>query len=291
MKKKIILASSILAGAIIYELYKDASNYGREIIYRERFYENSIDRPFTSIKIKNKKGLSMQGYLLEKENVDKTLIILHPYNGSSKDMLPYVYYFEKLINDCNILLIDMIGHGNSDGYLRGLGYDDVDDIVYWNKYLLERYGDNHKLIMYGKEIGGNALLNSAGLNVLKNVQAIISEGACNNIEDYLSYQFTGNKFSLCIVSNIIKNALYKETGKDISKMNTEKLVKYNRIPTLYVHSIRDKEVLFNNVIKLYNSNGGQKQLFPIKYSNLYDINMDDDYSEVLREFIKQYIGG
>ena len=54
----------------------------------------------------------------------------------------------------------------------------------FNKFL-QRYGDNHRIVMYGQGVGANTILNTAGLNKLKNVDLIISEGAYDNAYHYL----------------------------------------------------------------------------------------------------------
>ena len=60
------------------------------------------------------------------------------------------------------------------------------DLMYFNTYLLQKYGDQHHLIMYGKGMGANTILNASGLGKLKNVDLIISEGAYDNVYHYLT---------------------------------------------------------------------------------------------------------
>ena len=48
--------------------------------------------------------------------------------------------FWRHLPEAQILLIDACAHGQSDGYIRGFGIKDVNDLVCWNKYLLETYG-------------------------------------------------------------------------------------------------------------------------------------------------------
>ncbi|MFQ7171810.1 MAG: hypothetical protein ACLRQF_06740 [Thomasclavelia ramosa] len=51
-----------------------------------------------------------------------------------------MYCFKERYPDWNILLVDACAHGQSDGYIRGLGIKDVKDLVCWNEYLLKTYG-------------------------------------------------------------------------------------------------------------------------------------------------------
>lgn len=288
MKKQAIVSSVILMGSVVSEVYKSIYDYGKEIIYRDHFYEVGLDRPYRSVQIKNNKGLTLQGYLIEKENANQTLVMLHGYNESSRELIEYIPFFEKLLPDCNILLVDLVAHGNSDGYIRGLAWNDIIDLVYWNRYLIKKYGEEHSIIMYGKGIGANIILNAAGLNKLSQVKAIISEGAFTSVYDYFGYTFGNNKVTMKIASPIIRRAIIDELDIDIKKIDTRKLIKNNKIPTIFVHSQKDRDVYFQSVMELYNNNSSEKDLFPIKTMYLYDTNLKDDYSLVLKLFIAQY---
>lgn len=65
----------------------------------------------------------------------------------------YVPYFEEHLPEAQILLVDACAHGQSDGYIRGFGIKDINDLVCWNNYLLDTYGKDHKILLYGKEQG------------------------------------------------------------------------------------------------------------------------------------------
>ena len=105
--------------------------------------------------------------MIPKENSQMTVLISHPFGLQAKDMQLYVPYFEDHLPEAQILLIDACAHGQSDGYIRGFGIKDVNDLVCWNKYLLETYGKDHKILMYGKEQGANTILNASGRHVFK----------------------------------------------------------------------------------------------------------------------------
>lgn len=285
MKKKVVI-SAIATVAAIGNLYKDAYVFGKNVAYRENFHNNGLDE-FDSIRIKNHRGLLLQGYLLD-NHAKQTLVILHPFDSYSSKMKEYVDYFMNLLSDVNILLVDALAHGNSDGYIRGFGYKDVTDLMFWNEYLLQKFGRDHSIIMYGKEMGANTILNTAGLNKLKNVKFIISEGAYDCVSHYLGYKFAKNENSMHLVIPVIRQAFLNELKWDINKMNSAKLVENNSIPTLFIHSQNDKNVYFNSVLNLYNKNKSDKELFPIKADHLYDVNTNDEYFDIVKDFIKQY---
>lgn len=292
MKNK-FFATSVALLTIGSDIYKSAYEFGQKICYRGSFEENDmndflINHDMKQIRIKNHKGLILQGYLMEVENADKTVIIAHPFNKSALQMENYIEYFKRVLNNVNILLFDANGHGNSDGYIRGFGYHDITDLMYWNTYILQRYGNDHSIIMYGKEMGANTILNAAGLNKLKNVKAIVSEGAYDNVYSYLGYMFAKNEYTMNFVAPVIQKAIKDELSWNIRNMDTVKLIETNKIPVLFVHSNKDHLVPFSNVLELFNHDHSIKELFPIKEKHLYQIE-DDEYSNIIKEFLAQNV--
>ena len=156
--KKVVTSLAVLAGLAsgAGALNMFVNRTVKSIIYR---HHKDDDKPSIletkyrskSIYIKNKQDIRLRGILVEETSATKTLIILHPFALEAKDMSLYVPFFKERYPSWNILLIDACAHGQSDGYIRGLGIKDVNDLVCWNEYLLKEYGKDHQIILYGKE--------------------------------------------------------------------------------------------------------------------------------------------
>lgn len=299
MKRKTVLtgaiASSLTASTLTASLAL-ANQFAKKMLYREHlkkedqgtWYEDIGAR---KVKIKNHKGMMLQAYLIEKENAKRTVVCLHPLLQSSRDLIKTVEYLQTIFQEDNFLMIDANAHGLSDGYIRGFGYRDVFDLMYFNTYLLQKYGDEHRIVMYGQGMGANTILNTSGLGKLKNVDLIMSEGAYDNVYDYLATRCQNEKkVAKMICGPIIRRVIKKELNADIKKMDTVKLVKKNQIPTVYVHSKQDEDALFANVFPLYNHDASNKMLFPIKEKHLYDLkDKEDSYSQSIIDFVRENI--
>lgn len=290
MKKSKLLLGGILAGAVTSAaaMYKATSDFTKKMLYRNEIERTDFeDLDVEVIRLKNSKGLVLYGYLRRHDNASKTLVMCHRLGANASSLKAAAQAFEKLLPETNILLLDAAAHGTSDGYIRGFGYKDADDLEEWNNYILENFGEDMKIIMYGEGMGANTILNASGLGKLKNVAAIISNGAYDNVLGYLSYHvFKKLKATSKLTSVVIKNVFKKETGMDITDMDSVRLVKNNMIPTIFIHSKEDEDVPFRDVFELYNSNGGKAVLFPIKEAHFYDMNQDDAYSQILSDFLK-----
>lgn len=294
MKRKFIIGGAI-ASTVTASTITLASQFAKDIIYREHLHKEDDDwyreLHAEKVKIKNHKGLFLQAYLIEKPQATRTIICLHALFKSASSLKETVLYLQTIFENTNILLVDANAHGLSDGYIRGLGYRDVFDLMYFNTYILQKYGEEHRIIMYGQGMGANTILNTSGLGKLKNVDLILSEGAFDNVYHYLTERCQKElKISKYICGPIIRKVIKDELKKDIKKMDTVKLVKKNTIPTVYIHAKNDNDVPFSMVFPLYNHDSSHKFLFPIKEDYLYELKgREDSYSLSLIEFIKENI--
>lgn len=243
-----------------------------------------------NIYLKNRQGIRLRGIMIDEVDAKATLIILHPFGLEAKDMALYVPFFKERYPDWNILLVDACGHGQSDGYIRGLGIKDVNDLVCWNEYVVKTYGKNHQIILYGKEVGANTILKAASKHMLKNVVAIISDGAYTSIYDILGYRILKDyKVPKFPTMKMIKRKIKQEVKLDITE-SYPNLVKHNDIPTLYIHMRNDDFVPLNMVYSLYNANRGNKELFVLKDEHyLYELNETSLFKRTLKEFIDEHV--
>ena len=293
MKKRTVVASALSVSALTAG-YALIDQFTKQMLYREHMErENRIDwysdLGGVKVKIKNHKNLFLQAYLFEEEGAKCTIIGLHSLKKSSISLKETINSLKALYPNSNVLLYDANAHGLSDGYIRGLGYKDVIDLMYFNTYILQKYGEDHRVVMYGKGVGANTILHGACLGKLKNVDMIISEGAYSHGGHYLAYLCQQRmNITRYICEPIIKMIVKNEIGLDLKQLNTAALVKNNPIPTIFIHSKNDKEVPFDMVLDLYNNNKSKKCLFPLKEESLSDLDLGDNYSSALVEFVNDH---
>ena len=167
---------------------------------------------------------------------------------------------------------------------------DVNDLVCWNEYLLKEYGKDHQIILYGKEAGANTILKAASKHLLKNVKAIISDGAYTSVYDILAYRFV--KYYKVIIFptiHMIRHKIKQEIKINI-KESYPLMLKHNDIPTLFIHMKNDDFVPLDMVYPLYNANRGNKELFVLKDERyLYELKETDDFKNTLKNFIFEYV--
>jgi hypothetical protein len=186
--------------------------------------------------------------------------------------------------------LDSESHGMSDGYLRSFGEKDAKNLILWNRFLLKKLGSQQHFILYGKNLGANAILRASATHELQNVSAIVSDGACDNVSHYLTdLLFKKYKINSKFAAPILRRVIKQESGLDIKRLDAVEDVKNNTIPTIFIHSKNEKNVNFNRVFDLYNNNASDASLFPIKENHFYEMNQDESYSNLLKDFLAKHI--
>lgn len=288
MKKRNILTAAlgttILAGA---GLYQRLNQLVDERLYRAHIERTSFERlkPQT-VRIKNMNDAILTGYLIEAEQPKQTLIMLHEFTKNAASLEREAEYFESILPNTNILLVDSYAHGSSDGITRGIGYQDVMDLNYWNRFMIQKYGNDHSLLFYGKEMGAVTVLCAGSAGLLKNAQAFICDSAFKNALDYFTYMIHSEySYPETIIKPMLAVILRKELKMNIDNLDTLKYISKNKVPTLFIHNKNNKKVDFNDVLDLYNVSTCEKDLMPLIDEPFYALDKANPYGDLLKGFL------
>ena len=104
------------------------------------------------------------------------VLMLHGYAGTWRDSLAVSRIYAA--HDCNIMLVDMRAHGESEGAWTGSGWLERRDVVAWCSWIVARTGENAQIIVHGQGMGATAALFAAAEEDFPvQVRAIISDSA------------------------------------------------------------------------------------------------------------------
>ena len=104
------------------------------------------------------------------------VLMLHGYAGTWRDSLAFSRIYAA--HDCNIMLVDMRAHGESEGAWTGSGWLERRDVVAWCSWIVARTGENAQIIVHGQGMGATAALFAAAEEDFPvQVRAIISDSA------------------------------------------------------------------------------------------------------------------
>ncbi|GAK47291.1 hydrolase [Secundilactobacillus oryzae JCM 18671] len=202
-------------------------------------------------------------YIPAKEQSLKTVIISHGYKGNRETMAN----FAKMYYDMgfNVLLPDDRAHGDSAGQYISFGWLDRLDYINWINSVIQRDGEQSKILLFGVSMGGATMEMLSGENLPNQVKAIVADCGYSSIEEELVYllkeQFHLPKYPFePLVSTINRRRLGYYLGDVSSK---EQLAK-NRKPILFIHGANDTYVPAEMAYENYQATKAPKQLWIVK---------------------------
>lgn len=130
--------------------------------------------PYEKVETTSFDGLTLAARYIHVKDGAPCAICCHGYRGTSiRDFcgggkIP-------LAMSHNILLIDQRGCRESEGHAITFGIKERYDVFSWITYLLERFGDQLKIELFGVSMGAATVLLASGMGLPKNVTHIVAD--------------------------------------------------------------------------------------------------------------------
>ncbi len=243
--------------------------------------ESILHTKATKIELTNN-NKQLTSYVIDNQSLN-WVIIVHGYQSSSGSMDFATTEFDK--QNYNVLVVDLQGHGQSEGHVTTFGNHDSKDIVAWTNYIESQYPCD-SIVLYGVSMGASTILNGSDM-YSSSVKVIISDSAFTSIYDIFTFHVQNN---LSVINDLLLTSLewfstsLLETNIHIGPSH---YVATNDIPTLFIHGTNDEVVPLSNVYKLYQSNLGKKQLYIVEgagHVGSHNIN-NNKYWDTIFSFI------
>lgn len=211
----------------------------------------------------NNGNLKLHAYeLINTEKSDTWVIEVHGYTGKGKDM---TYYAKEFFGrGYNILVLDLRGHGQSEGNYIGMGWHDRLDLIDWVNYLTEK-NPNCKIILHGVSMGAATVMMATGENLPSNIKVAIEDCGYTSIWDEFTMQLKElYNLSTFPVLNAASAVCKIRAGYKIEEGSCVEQVKKSQTPTLFIHGELDRFVPFEMLEKLYTAAKCEKQKLVIE---------------------------
>lgn len=219
---------------------------------------------------------------------DVTVIMLHSFDGSKKaDQLLAPFFYEK---GYNIVIPDLRDHGESTGDYVTWGLYESQDLLALTDAVLERFGTDSQIILYGNLLGAGTEL-MAQKDLPSNVKFMIAEDAYNNLHDLGSHYFSANihmpAFAAMPLMNFFSNRLYEfnDTAVDVAAAVD------GSIPTLLVYGTQDQLITSDMQQALADALGDSAEVLMIengRYGTNYAMGQES-YEQKIESFIETYL--
>lgn len=129
------------------------------------------------IQVRSDDGTALAGRMIPgTKRLHPWVLMLHDFGGSWRDSLAFSRIYAA--HDCNIMLVDMRAHGESEGEWTGSGWLDRRDVIAWCSWIIARTGEETQIIIHGIGMGATAALFAAEEKDFPiQVRAIVSDSA------------------------------------------------------------------------------------------------------------------
>ena len=129
------------------------------------------------IQVRSDDGTALAGRMIPgTKRLRPWVLMLHDFGGSWRDSLAFSRIYAA--HDCNIMLVDMRAHGESEGEWAGSGWLDRRDVIAWCSWIIARTGEGTQIIIHGIGMGATAALFAAEEKDFPiQVRAIVSDSA------------------------------------------------------------------------------------------------------------------
>ena len=214
--------------------------------------------------IKSDDNLKLHATLLRSKSNKNCVICFHGY--TSKGLNDYgtisKFYIEQ---GFNMLIVDERAHGDSEGTYIGFGVLDRYDVVKWIEYAIKLFGNDVNIMLHGDSMGATTVLLASGLNLPKNVKAIVADCGFTSAYDVFSHILKRDyhipEFPIMNVTEIMTR---KKAGYGYNDASTLDAVASTDIPILFVHGDKDDFVPPWMSEKNYEACKSEKELLIVK---------------------------
>ena len=277
-------------GRIGFSKGADDMNDFEEFLQTKRVWIREQNTEYVSIK--SDRGELLQGYLTYPEKESKVFVLgLHGYHANH-DGDPATFLRHYVERGYNFLNVDHVASGDSEGKYVGFGLFESQDSLKWIDYLIERFGEDIKIILHGVSMGGATVCKMVDSVPPQVVLAVADCPFTNALEEFDSAvrTFGGIKNPEPIIKAF--NMLNKVfAGYDLADTDNRDSVKNSKVPMLFIHGSADDFVPVSMGEELYNLCGNEKELLIVDGAKHAQSLMTDEqlYYETLDRFIDKYI--
>jgi len=204
---------------------------------------------YVDVSFPSRDGLMLRGWWLEGGDDNPIIVVVHGSGdnrahpvermlGIAKDLVSYGY---------NVLMLDMRGHGESDGKHISAGYYERNDLLGAIDYIRQRSIES-KIGVLGFSMGAATSLMAAAES--EEIDAVVADCAYADIISIIESEFANRsnlpKFFIPIILSIAKN-IYEI---DFTEIKPEEAVREISVPVFIIHGGQDEMIPVQHAYRL-----------------------------------------
>lgn len=238
------------------------------------------------MQIVSEEGFKLQGYLFESPHpCNRLVIVSHGYTGNHYITLPFVPVYWRM--GFHVLLIEMRGHGASEGNLASYGYYESKDIGCWVQKMRRYYGEQVNIALHGQSMGAAASL--MYIESHWDIQFVVADCSYSDSEELLGHQIQAvGKLPPQLFVPALKQLMRHRGGYELKEVSPIHAAEHSPVPILFVHGDQDEIIPYQMSQEMYDLRNHPKDRLVIvkgaKHVEAYP-TAPEQYVQALKEFI------
>ena len=216
--------------------------------------------PHEDIEITSHDGLTLRGRYYECEAGAPVEILFHGYKGNAeRDLCGAVERAFKVRR--NALIVDHRAAGFSDGHVISFGINERRDCLGWIEKVIERFGDDVKIVITGISMGAATVMMAAGEEDLpKNVISVLADCGYTSPKEIISKVVKDMKLPARVFYPFIKLGARIYGRFDLEETSPIDAMKKCSVPIVFVHGDTDDFVPYDMSVRLCEACASEKKI-------------------------------
>lgn len=204
----------------------------------KRMFRQLQERPCEYVTIRSHDGLTLSGRYYHVRDGAPVDIGFHGYRSSPLTDFSGGSELSFQMGH-NLLLVDQRAHGKSQGRTIAFGIQERQDCLRWVEYVLSRFGEDTKILLYGISMGGATVLMASGMELPENVKGIIADCPYASARDIICAVGEKRGFPVWLMWPFVKIGARVYGGFDVEETDSLEAVKNAKVPILIIHGEAD----------------------------------------------------
>ena len=248
-------------------------------------------RPCERVEITSHDGFCLRAKLYEPATRPfATVVLVHGYRSRGDMDFGCVYNFYEQLG-LGMLIVSQRAHNDSEGKYLTFGAKERFDLRDWCRYLVDRYGEDHKIVLDGVSMGCSTILLASALpDIPPQVRAVIADcgyaSAKGQISQILREDMHLPAFPIVPIGSLLCR-IYG--GAFLGDAEVARELKKSKIPTLFVHGLADDFVRPYNSQKNYEACGAEYKrlaMFEGSPHGLSYLDHTEEYQRMICELLE-----
>lgn len=211
--------------------------------------------PFETVTIPSRNSLKMEGWLLRSAQAHATVILYHGYRAKKSSLIAEAEQLHQ--TGYQVLLVDFLGHGGSEGFDTQIGYGEAED-VYASYLYAQAMGK--PIILYGVSMGAASVMRAMHVHEDLQPQALVLSAPFASLKQAIVNRFHLLQIPPWPMADFLIFCGGAQHGYNAHSHNPVEYARSIKVPTLLLHGKNDKRVIMQEADQVLAALQGPKEL-------------------------------